>query len=182
MNKQLFIVLLFGAISLPMKSNAQTPAAPYGQPSQLIGAFLKTLSEPNDSIRSSRLEEILAAEGRMNATLQFGPSSARQQIGSGEDFLQDAKAFYTKHLINYQEIERSIDYYQDLATVHSTVLQRIEDKVSKEAYEQWLWIIFDLAYMNDRWYITAASWVNAFDGVPIQDAMLQDTLWHQPEE
>ncbi len=154
----------------------------YIQPSQVIAAYLGMLSEENDSIREVRMAELFADEGRMNATLQFNAKQAQQKVGSGQDFLMNAKDFYTEHIIQYQEIERSIDYYQDLATVHSTVLQRIEDKLRKEAYEQWLWMVFDLAFMNDRWYLTAVSWVNAYDGESIQDAMLQDTLWHQPED
>jgi hypothetical protein len=158
-----------------------TQEARYAQPSQVIAAYLGMISEGNDSIQRARMSELFATDGQMNATLQFSASNVKQAIGSGEDFLTNARDFYTENNIYYQEVERTIDYYQDLASINSLVLQRIEDKLRKEAYEQWLWMTFDLAYMNDRWYLTAVSWVNAYEGESIQDALLQDTLWHQPE-
>jgi len=35
-----------------------------------------------------------------------------------------------------------------------------------------------LIYQNDGWLISSVTWINAIDSQPIDDALIQDTIWH----
>lgn len=182
MNKGI-IALLAIMFSLQSTGKILAQTAPdYSQPSAVIAAYLSALATEGDSARAARLSSLFAPGGQINATLQLDVNRARQQIGTVEEFITNSKSFYNDHTINYQELERSIDYYQDLAAVNSLVGQRIVEKSSGVMYDQLIWMNFDMIFTKNRWYLTTVSWINAIEGQAIEDAMLQDTLWHKPEK
>jgi hypothetical protein len=180
MNKAI-TVLFITMISLQSTGFIQAQSAPdFSQPSAVIAAYLSALATEGDSARAARLNGLFTSGGQINATLQLDVNRARHQLGTVDDFIENSKAFYKDHIINYQELERSIDYYQDLAAVNSLVGQRIVERASGTIYDQLVWMSFDMIYAKNRWYLTTVSWVNAIEGQAIEDTMLQDTLWHQP--
>jgi len=173
--------LTIGILLLSTSCMLGQVSTPLSTPTEVMERFYSALASENDSTRNAELKTLFIEGGSIHATLQSNQQTSRTQLGSVDAFLKNSAPFYAANKLDYQEVERNIDYYQDLLHVQSVALQRIEDKQTKEEFEQWLWISLDMAYQNERWYITAASWVNSIKGYPIRRAILQDTLWHKPE-
>jgi len=146
----------------------------------IVSAFYSSLSDSNATRRAETFARLFTEKGQVNAVIQKSPSASSYALGPWKQFLQDAVPFYSTYKVAYDEIEREIDYYVDLASVHSLAYQTVTDRKTGNRYQQMLWFQFDLVYSNNRWYIDNATWINQVPEVPIQDALLQDTLWHKP--
>ena len=170
-------LLFFGMLTTGLR------AQEYHNPDEVIGNFFTAIENPSDSARRALLSDLFLKDGLMTAVIQGSAQSAQARLGSYEAFLEGTDSFYDEYDAAYDEIERSIDYYVDMAMVHSLVYQTLTEKsVIANAYEEMLWFSFTIVFKNERWYIASAIWVNAFESVPIDEAMLQDTLWHQPNK
>ncbi|MEQ9187648.1 MAG: hypothetical protein RLP15_07920 [Cryomorphaceae bacterium] len=151
-----------------------------GNPSEVIASFYRALELPTLEERSQALNALFMEDGTIQSIVQRSSMVSSSRGGTVKDFLNGSNDFYLNNTMSYDEIERSIDYYVDVAMIHSLVFQSIvERKNPSVAFEQMLWFSFSMAYQDDRWYLTAVSWVNAFEDEDIDDAMRLDTLWHQ---
>lgn len=149
-------------------------------PSDVIASFYRALEMPTLEERSQALNALFIEGGTIQSIVQRSSTVSSAKGGSVKDFLKGSTNFYLNNTMSYDEIERSIDYYVDVAMIHSLVFQSIvERKNPSIVYEQMLWFTFSMAYQDDRWYLTNVSWVNAFEDEDIDDAMRLDTLWHQ---
>lgn len=171
------LILITGCVSLAAKAQDTTD---YTQVGEVVHAFYSALSEPNDSARAARFEQLFTPEAQVNAIIQKTQSTASPALGSWKKFLENSQPFYTRFKVDYDEVERELEYYVDLASIHSLAYQVSTEKASGTDYRQMIWVQMDLVFAKDRWYIAYVSWVNEVTGMPIEDALLQDTLWHPP--
>lgn len=175
MNKTLCITFL---LLLSLCGKAQDTA--YSALGNTVNALYSSLSDSNATNRSRVFEQLFTREGQVNAVIQKNASTSSHALGSWRQFLDNSTPFYAAYKVDYDETEREIDYYVDLASVHSLVYQTATDRKTGSVYRQMLWIQIDLVYAGHRWYIDHVTWINEVPGIPVRDALLQDTLWHKP--
>ena len=151
----------------------------FDNPSEVITSFYRAMEQEALETRSAELKALFLEEGTIHSIVQKSSLTSSPKGGSVTDFLQGSSGFYLANTMSYDEIERSIDYYVDIATVHSLVFQTIVERNNANiAYEQMLWFSFTMVFEKDRWFLTNVSWVNTFEDEDIDDAMRLDTLWH----
>ncbi|GEM_PF-486395 len=173
--RKLFYISI--ALSLTLSTNAQRVILE--SPQDVVNAFFKASSESNDSSRTAMFNAIFSASCQVNSINQRDSKNATSKLGSLSSFLEQSSSFYDSYSLAFDEVERSINYYEDIASVHSLVYQTVtEEKGIKTQYEQFLWYNFDLIYSDNGWLITSVSWINGIDSQPIDDALIQDTIWH----
>ncbi|NQV52469.1 MAG: hypothetical protein HQ500_04760 [Flavobacteriales bacterium] len=174
-----FIALLFFGL-LASVSFGQSS---FDNPSEVITSFYRAMEQDDLATRSTELKALFLEDGTIHSIVQKSSLTSSPKGGSVTDFLQGSGSFYRANTMSYDEIERSIDYYVDIATVHSLVFQTIVERGNTSvAYEQMLWFSFTMVFENDRWFLTNVSWVNAFEDEDIDDAMRLDTLWHPTKD
>jgi hypothetical protein len=150
-------------------------------PNALITAFYGALMEADSAKRHDAFSQLFHDQGTLFAVLQKGDMLSSTKGGPYENFLHGSGSFYAENTMSYDEVERSIDYYVDMASVHSLVYQSIRsNRRVSTVYEQLMWFNLSMVYVNDRWFLLDVSWVNAYDGDRIDNAMEQDTLWIKP--
>ena len=174
MSKLIYIfAFLFAAI------NGHAQRAALESPQAAVNAFFKASAENNDSTRASMFASNFEEAGQLNSINQLDAQNSSSKLGPVYTFLDQAAGFYKDYSLAFDEVERSINYYEDIAAVHSLVYQTVTEKTGlKTTYEQFLWYHFDLIYKNDGWLISSVTWINAIDSQPIDDALIQDTIWH----
>lgn len=178
-----FALSILTALAWMISANLMAQDSTFATPSRVINAYFDAISETNDALRSTKLKALFIGDGQMNATVHRSSNIANQKLGTVDQFLNSSSSFYNEHNVSYDERERSIEFYQDIALVHSLVFQVIEEKAQDDVlYNEWIWMAFNLAYAENRWWLTTVSWVNSLDYQNIDEAMLQDTLWHNPEK
>ena len=171
--------LLFIFIVLAFAINGNAQRAILESPQDAVNAFFKASADDNDSTRQALFLAIFGEQGQVNSINQRDAKSAASKLGSLNSFLDQSASFYSSYSLAFDEVERSINYYEDIASVHSLVYQTVTEKTGiKASYEQFLWYHFDLIYQNNGWLISSVSWINAIDSQPIDDALIQDTIWH----
>ncbi len=147
-------------------------------PQATINAFFKASAAADDSTRQAIFSSIFLNDGQVNSVNQM-ERSAPSKLGTWETFLEESASFYTAYDLSFDEVERTINYYEDIASVRSLVYQTVAVKNSIVVeYEQFLWYTFDLIYQKNGWYISSVTWINAIESQPIDDALIQDTIWH----
>lgn len=144
----------------------------------ITDAFYKALSEPDSAKRAANFSALFAPTAQITAVVGRAGES-KTQNGSWKEFLKKTTQFYKHYSPQYAEQEREVEYYLDLATMHGIVMQTATDKSSGKTYQQRLWMQLDVVFQHKRWFIANAIWVNEIDGTDINDALLQDTLWHK---
>lgn len=170
-----FIILLQFAQGVMVAQEAK-----FENPDAVMQTLYQTLQLENDSARYATLQALFLESGQVNASLQLSGSQSNQKLGHWKTFTTQSAQFYAEHLVRYDEIERHIDYYQDLASINSLVFQTIVNKSNQtEQFEQMMWFSVQMVYTNNRWFISSASWVNGID-YEIEDALTPDTIWHDP--
>ncbi len=173
--KKLFHISLCLIFSAAL--NAQE--ASYGSPQDAINGFFEASSASDDSVRQSIFSSLFLADGQINAIIFKEDQSVINKLGSWKKFLGESTSFYNSYDLSFDEVERSINYYEDIAAVHSLAYQTLTEKINPSViYEQFLWYTFDLIYDGNGWKLASASWINATDNQPIDDALTQDTIWH----
>jgi len=173
------IFLLMGLLS-SFQAESQSN---YETPNEVISSLYEALEAEADTTRAQLMSDLFIDKGTIYTILQRSSLSSNSKGGGFDRFLKGSDGFYATHTMTYDEIERSIDYYVDLALVHSLVFQNIVEKAKPNTtYEQMLWFSFTLVYQKDRWYLTNVTWVNAFEDEDVNNAMGLDTLWHRVDE
>lgn len=158
----------------------KTQDSTYSELGNTVNTLYSALSDSNDTRRAQVFEQLFTKEGQVNAVIQKSASASSHALGSWKQFLDNSTPFYAAYKVDYDETEREIDYYVDLASVHSLVYQSATDRKTGNVYRQMLWIQIDLVYAGNRWYIDHVTWINEVPEIPVRDALLQDTLWHKP--
>ena len=177
--KSLTPYLILCLLVLGLGVNAQN----YESPNTVISDWYNALEETDATKRADMMKQLFIDNGTIHSVLQRSSLSSTLKGGSYNEFLKNSSDFYNTYTQGYDEVERSIDYYIDMAMVHSLVFQSIVEKSKPGvAYEQMLWYSLTMVYRNDRWYLVSVSWVNAFGDESIDDSMEIDTLWHRVKD
>lgn len=100
-------------------------------------------------------------------------------LGSWRDFVAKSQSFLNQYDLGFEEYERELDFYADLAAAHLLLKQVVRDKKTGKRYEQMMWMQMELAYTNERWHITSVLWSSGGENLDIFDALKQDTLWNR---
>lgn len=177
MNKALATLVLVGYCTL---SNAQS--TDYSMMGNTVNSLFESLSSVGDSSRTKTLGNLLTPAAPINSVIHSSSGEANLLFGTVSNFLVKSADFYKRFEISYTETERESEYYVDMASVHSSVVQTAKDRTTGKVYEQKLWFQIDLVYASNRWYIDYLSWTNENMIESIMNAQLQDTLWHKAEQ
>jgi len=177
MNKALTTLILVCCFTL---GNAQS--TDYSMMGNTVNALFESLSSVGDSSRHKTLGNLLTTAAPINSIIHSSSGDANLVFGTVSNFLIKSADFYERFEISYTETERESEYYVDMASVHSSVVQTATDRTTGKVYEQKLWFQIDLVYAGNRWYIDYLSWTNENLTESIMNAQLQDTLWHKAEQ
>ncbi|MEZ4722951.1 MAG: hypothetical protein R2813_13840 [Flavobacteriales bacterium] len=167
------------AIALLLLFSTQTMAQDTASNSlgNVIDRFYKALSESDSAKRATILGEIMAPGADITSVIHNnGYASATK--GSVTQFMSNTRNFYRDFRVSYAEIEREAEYYLDLASVHGICTQNLNELATQKHYSQDLWMQLDCAFVGIEWKIVSATWTNQFGQYSIDNALLQDTLWH----
>lgn len=143
-----------------------------------ISYFFNALEESDENARLKTLKLLLKPGAQINAITVSEEASPAFASGGLENFHQNTKTFYTSFQFSYDEVERDVNYYSNLASINSLVYQKLKRQSDKQSYEQFLWFSIDLVYDYGRWWIVSASWINETESFSIRNVMAEDTLWH----
>lgn len=173
--KKVSITLLCGFFTL--LTHAQEPD--FASIDVVMKSFYEALSIDNPELRSQKLAQLFTPEGQITSVNHPENKPAVIKNGSWKSFYSGSTSLYASFKVSNDEVERSVDYYGEIAAVQSLVYQTLTSKSSGKAYAQMYWIQMDLVFYNNRWYIDYASWTNQYQNANVEDAILSDTIWHQ---
>tara|TARA_B100000902_G_C26947651_1_gene734190 strand:- start:162 stop:686 length:525 start_codon:yes stop_codon:yes gene_type:complete len=156
--------------------NAQSDMSVLGN---VIEAYFKTVSSDNLASRSQGLDTLMVDDAQMTSVLLQSNGNSSITTGSWKEYLENSAGFYNDFELKFSEMEREVDFYLDLASVHVLVEQRAIKKATKRLFTQNLWLQLELIFVNNRWHITDALWVNESNQL-INNVLLQDTLMRVP--
>jgi hypothetical protein len=156
--------------------NAQLDMSVLGN---VIEAYFKTVSSDNLASRNQGLDTLMVEGAQMTSVLLQSNGNSNITTGSWKEYLENSAGFYNDFELKFSEMDREVDFYLDLASAHVLVEQRATKKATKRLFTQNLWLQLELIFVNNRWYITDALWVNE-SSQPIDNALLQDTLIRVP--
>ena len=148
----------------------------------LVSEYFKAASVSDLNLRESALSNLFDKQGTMDAVILRQGQSSTLTEGTWGEFVEKSQGFYNSYQVEFEESEREVEYYLDMANVHCLVFQNSKEKASGSIYYQKLWMQFDVIFKSERWFIDHVIWINESDPYPIQNALLQDTIWHQTAE
>lgn len=163
------LVLLFSGGSI----YAQT----YGNVAEIIDAYLGAATLQNYSERSEQFRELFLPEGVVGS--HSGQASAAPIMGSWSDFVTNSQPFLERFQLGFDEYERELDFYADMASAHLLLEQVVVDRTTGKTYAQMMWMQMELVYQDDRWYISSLFWNTSLQSQDIFEALKQDTLWNR---
>ena len=172
-NLSLFLVLLFTTISLSAQEKD------FSSIDIVVKSFYEALAQDNSDTRAQQLATLFTKDGQISSVNHANNNTASIKNGSWKTFYTGSTSLYTSYLLSNDEVERTVDFYGEIASVHSLVYQTLTQKTSKREFAQLYWMQLDLVYLNNRWYIDYASWTNQYQNVAVEEAILSDTIWHQ---
>lgn len=174
MNRIIFILLCF--LSLTGWSQDSL-----GTLNGTLNAFYSALQASGPQ-QQAKLENLLLPEARMNAVSVNSAGAARVALGGITEFQTNAESFYSQFQVYLDEVDRTVDYYADMASVNSLLFQTVVNRKDGKRYEQELWYSIDLVYQNNRWYVAQATWTSDLRQQSLQNSISTDTLWHRIEK
>jgi len=172
-NLSLFLVLLFTTISLSAQEKD------FSSIDIVVQSFYEALAQDNNEMRSQQLAALFTKDGQISSVNHANNKPASIKTGSWKTFYSGSTSLYASYFLSNDEVERTVDFYGEIASVHSLVYQTLIQKTSKKEYAQLYWMQLDLVYLNNRWYLDYTSWTNQYQNVAVEEAILSDTIWHQ---
>lgn len=178
MNRAIFLLLttLFAVIG------AQSQPADFSILGNVVSAYFAAANQSDLDTRKEALSKLFNINGTMDAVILRQGQDPTFTEGSWEDFVEKSQGFYSKYEVEFDEIEREVEFYLDMASVHCLVFQNSKELSSGTIYYQKLWFQFDLVFYSDRWFIDHIIWINETEPNPINNALMQDTIWHQTDD
>lgn len=160
-----------------MFAEAQEPQ--FNSIDNTLKQFYSMLSENNHEKRTTLMEQIFTKTGQISS-VNHQPNKPASIISSHwSQFASGSKSLYERYFVTNNEVERVVDFYQDLASVNGIVQQVLTDKISNKKYLESYWMQIEMVYINNRWYIDYTSWTNQLKNSTIENAILSDTLLHR---
>ena len=168
-------IILIGLVFWSFQMRSQE--SEFSNLGEITDAFYSALSESDSAKRSDQFSKLFTKNAQITAVVDRGGLS-KTKNGTWQEFLQKSNSFYQSYAPTYLELEREVEYYLDLATVHSIAQQTATDKSTGKIHQQEMWIQLDLVFQSNRWFIANAIWTHQIGSIQINKALLQDTLWH----
>jgi hypothetical protein len=173
--KKVSITLVFGLMVFFV--SAQEPD--FSSIDVVMKSFYDALSTDNPESRSKKLAKLFTIDGQITSVNHVAHKPASIKNGSWKSFFSGSTSLYTSFKVSNDEVERSADYYGEIASVQGLVYQTLTSKSNGKTYAQLYWMQIDLVFYNNRWYIDYASWTNQYQNTNVEEAILSDTIWHQ---
>lgn len=170
------IITLFASL-LVFTTSAQEPD--FASIDIVMKSFYEALSTDNAESRSKKLAQLFTAEGQITSVNHVANKPASIKNGNWKTFFSGSTSLYASFKVSNDEVERSVDYYGEIASIQSLVYQTLTSKSNGKAYAQLYWMQIDLVFVNNRWFIDYASWTNQYQNINVEEAILTDTIWHQ---
>jgi hypothetical protein len=175
-NKHLVAILLFCCLG---RLHAQDTAL------QSIGGLLDSYflaAETMDStMRFEAFQLLFTESGTINSVVMNSDGSNRVKQGNWKSYIEKSGSYYNRFTPHFVEDSREMEFYLEIASVHCIVSQYSAQKTSGKKFKERYWMQFDLVYLANRWYIDNVLWVNEIQGIPIENALLTDTLLYSPD-
>jgi hypothetical protein len=172
-NVTLLLVMLFSAAAVSAQEKD------FSSIDIVVKSFYEALAQDNGDARTQQLAALFTKDGQISSVNHANNNAASIKNGSWKTFYAGSTSLYTSYSLSNDEVERTVDFYGEIASVHSLVYQTLTQKTSKKEFAQLYWMQLDLVYLNNRWHIDYASWTNQYQNVAVEEAILSDTIWHQ---
>ena len=168
-------LLIISIVLLPFYTLSQNT---FSSLDSTVASFYKALEVGDDDERLTNVGVLFKPKAQINAITTSELAPPTYATGDVEAFYNNTKSFYSEYQFAYDEVDRDLNYYSNLASINSYVFQRLKKRDEAKSYEQFLWFSIDLVYEYNRWWIVSASWINETERSSIRNVMQEDTLWH----